>query len=93
MSEITDEDAANVFDQIDTIGSLLYASTEQGIKTPLSKDLCFSGEQAEAMGSARHIADYIHENGGYSVETEYIEEVAPIDQDGERHKIRLTIEE
>lgn len=89
---MTEETPQDVLNQIDTIGSLVTAAHSESIKTPLTKELNFTGPQAEAMGSARHLADLISERGGYDVETEYVEEIEPI-RDGNRHKMRLIITE
>jgi hypothetical protein len=44
------------------------------------------------MGSARHVAAEIEENG-YEAETEYVGETKPILKDDERHTIRVIVTE
>jgi hypothetical protein len=85
-------DSYNVFDGMSKTMHTILDAKEGQLSTPRTIEIEFTGTKAEAMGSARHVADMIQESG-YTTDTEWVEEVDPIPGTDERHSMKIEITE
>lgn len=93
MSQSAQESAERVMSNISRTFDLIMSAREATFTNlPERLTIEFSGEEAEARGSARHVADLVREEG-YAVELEFLGQAEPIEQieDDERYKFQYTI--
>ena len=88
--EFTEEDENKVFEGMNQTFRLIMDAKHGTLNTPVDIEIGFTGEKAEAMGSARHIADVVSECG-YETTTEHLEETAPIPGTDERQNMRIVV--
>lgn len=82
-------DEQELFDSMASTLKLLMGSKQGRLQPPVTIRVPFKGEKAEAMGSARHIASKVADNG-YETETEYVEEIGEV-LGSQYHRMRITV--
>jgi carbonic anhydrase len=89
---MTDQETAHeIWDELSNSFNVMMGAAEGKLATPIAIETSTSGEdEAECLGSIRHIAEYIEDNG-YEVSVEKVEEAEPLPSSEMRIVYELTI--
>lgn len=95
VSESEKQNAMEIFDELGDSFNVMLGAAEGKLDTPVEIETSASGDdEAECLGSVRHIAEYIEETGhGYEVEVESLGETEGLPSNEVRFRYRLTVTE
>ena len=93
VSESEKQNAMEIFGELGDSFNVMLGAAEGKLDTPVEIEISASGDdEAECLGSVRHIAEYIEEAGhGYSVEIESLGETDSLPSNEVRFRYRLTV--
>lgn len=93
MPEPNDEELEDAFNSMTDTFRLIMGAKKGRLEPPVDLEVELTGDQAEAIGSARQICDEICEQG-YNASEEYIRELEPLfdDRNDGRHLIKIVVE-
>jgi len=93
VSESEKQNAMEIFGELGDSFNVMLGAAEGKLDTPVEIVTSASGDdEAECLGSVRHIADFIEEQGhGYEVDVEQLGESEPLPSNEIRFRYRLTV--